>query len=74
MDKKTYLQAIEIISEYHTSKITINQPKDGFVGSMGIEKWTIHITKCVPGCVEKLIKSGFHLSMNEDGLQVDKLY
>lgn len=72
MKRNDFLLAIEILSSNHTSKITINQPIDNFVGDLGQTKWSIHITHCVPAVVSKLIEAGFSLSMTEYGLHVNK--
>ena len=72
MKKVDFMNAIEILSQNHTTKITINQPKNNFVGKLGESEWTIHITRCVPAVVNKLIDKGYSLGMAEDGLEVYK--
>ena len=72
MRKVDFLQALELLSENHTTKITINQPINNFVGDLGKSKWTIHITRCVPAVTTKLIEAGFVLGMTEYGLEVNK--
>ena len=71
MTQGQFTKALEIISSHHSSQITINQPINGFVGNLGTTKWSIHINKCVPSVVNKLIAAGFMLSMTEYGLDVD---
>lgn len=72
MKKVDFMLALEILSENHTTKITINQPIDNFVGDLGTKHWTIHINRCVPAVTTKLIEAGFVLGMTEYGLEVNK--
>lgn len=72
MTKEQFTAAITAISRHHSTQLTINAPKNGFIGKMGTDYWTIHITKCVPAVVDVLKNMGYNLSMNEDGLEVDK--
>ena len=72
MKKEDFMQALELLSSNHTTKITINQPIDNFVGDLGTKSWTIHITKCCPAVVIKLVDAGYSLSMTEHGLCVNK--
>ncbi len=71
MKQGPFTRAIELISEHHSSQISINLPKNDFVGDLGKTEWTIHINKCVPSVINKLIQEGFLLSMTEQGLMVD---
>lgn len=73
MKRTDFLLAIEILSANHSTKITINQPIDNFVGELGESKYTIHITNCIPSVTNNLIKAGFSLRMTEKyGLEVCK--
>lgn len=72
MTQAQFTEAITAIGQFHSTQLTINAPKNGFVGKMGADYWTIHITKCVPAVVDVLKNKGYNLSMNEDGLEVDK--
>lgn len=72
MKKDDFYTAIEILSKHHTSKITINQPINNFVGELGQSKWTIHINHCVPAAINELVQQGSSLSMGEHGLSVSK--
>ena len=72
MKKDDFYTAIEILSKHHTSKITINQPINNFVGELGQSKWTIPINHCVPAAINELVQQGFSLSMGEHGLSVSK--
>lgn len=73
MTQAQFTEAIVAISRFHSTQLTINAPKNNFVGDMGTKFWTIHITKCVPAVVDVLKNKGYDLSMNEDGLEVDKI-
>lgn len=72
MEFQQFSEAMCVIAAHHTSKVTINQPINNFVGDLGLTKFTIHINKCVPSVINKLIEKGFSLSMTEYGLSVDK--
>lgn len=72
MKQKDFTRAIELVSMNHTTKLTINQPINNFVGKLGESDWTIHITQCVPAVVSRLIEEGYSLSMTEHGLHVNK--
>ena len=72
MKKEDFMQALELLSSNHTTKITINQAVNHFVGDLGEKKWSIHITECCPAVVKKLTDAGYSLGMSEYGLSVDK--
>ena len=71
MKQGPFTKAIEIISEHHSSQISINLPKNDFVGDLGKNDWTIHINKCCHSVIAALIKEGFILHMGENGISVD---
>lgn len=73
MNIEQFNEAIKIISVQHSSVVKINTPKNNFVGDLGDKNFRLHISKCVPAVVNKLIGAGFYLCMTEDGLLVDKL-
>lgn len=73
MDKNNFYRALDIISSHHSSVIVINQPINNFVGDLGTSKFTIHIKKCVPSVINKLIQDGYILDMGESGLSFNKL-
>lgn len=73
MTLEQFNEAIQIVSVHHSSTVRINTPKNNFVGDMGEKTFRLHITKCVPSVVSALVIKGFHLSMTEDGLMVDKI-
>lgn len=72
MKEQDFFDALKIISQYHTTTIVVNKPKDGFVGDLGKSSFALHITQCVPAVVKELSYVGFRLSMDADGLKVDK--
>lgn len=71
MKQGPFTRAIELISEHHSSQISINLPKNDFVGDLGKTDWTIHINKCCHSVIAALIKEGFILHMGEHGISVD---
>lgn len=73
MKFEQFSEAMCVIAAHHTSKVTINQPINHFVGNLGQTEFTIHINNCVPSVIDKLIEKGFSLNMTEYGLSVDKL-
>ncbi len=73
MTLENFNDAILIISGHHSSVVKINTPKNDFVGDLGDKTFRLHISKCVPSVVNKLVNAGFMLSMTEDGLMVDKI-
>ena len=70
MKQGQFIRAIEIISQHHSSQISINLPKNDFVGDLGKTEWTIHINKCCHSVIAKLISEGFTLYMDEKGISV----
>lgn len=72
MNKDYFFRALEIISKHHSSKLTINQPINNFVGDLGTDKWTIHIHTCCHSVIKELLSEGFTLDMGEYGLSVTK--
>lgn len=72
MKEQDFFDALKIISQYHTTVVSVNKPQDGFVGDLGKNSFRLHITKCVPAVVKELSYVGFRLSMEEDGLRVEK--
>ena len=72
MNKNDFLNALEILSSNHSTKLVINKAINGFVGTLGKDKWTIHITECCASVIDKLKNEGYRLSMSKYGLDVDK--
>ncbi|MBO5878222.1 MAG: hypothetical protein J6Q29_01985 [Alistipes sp.] len=70
MTREQFNKAMAIIAQHHSTEIKINMPKNHFVGDLGTTKWTIHITRCCPSVVTKLISDGFTCQMDENGLSV----
>lgn len=72
MTQENFNEAILIIAGHHSSVVTINAPKNNFVGDLGDKKFRLHVNRCVPKVIEELSLSGYSLSMTDDGLLVDK--
>ena len=70
---ETFLQAIEIISKNHSTKIIINKPKDNFVGGLGSSEFKIGIIDCCASVINNLTREGFSLSMTDGITEVTKL-
>lgn len=70
MTREQFNKAMAIIAQHHSTEIKINMPKNHFVGDLGTTKWTIHITRCCPSVVTKLICDGFTCQMDENSLAV----
>lgn len=70
MTHEQFNKALAIIAQHHSTEIKINMPKNHFVGDLGTHKWTIHITRCCPSVVTKLVSDGFTCQMDEHGLAV----
>ena len=74
LNKKQFMDAIEIISLHHTTKLSLNLPEDDFVGGIGYTKFNIYITQCCPTVINNLKNEGFMLRMSgKKGLEVDKI-
>lgn len=73
MTLENFNNAILIISGHHSSVVKINTPKNNFVGDLGDKEFCLHISKCVPSVVNKLVDAGFMLSMTDEGLLVEKV-
>ena len=73
LNSKNFTTALEIISKDHSTELAINTPKDNFIGYMGQSEFRLHIKKCVPSVVNNLIKAGYILNMDPEGLEVDKI-
>lgn len=72
MKLEHFTKAIELLTPYHSTELSINKPLDNFVGELGSKRWTIHITKCCPAVINDLIASGYSLGMDKNGLYVEK--
>ncbi len=73
MTREQFNEAMKIIVHHHSTKVSINLPKNHFVGDVGQSEFRLHITECVPSVVNKLIDAGFMLNMTPEGLEVDKI-
>lgn len=73
LNSKDFTTALEIISKDHSTELAINTPKNNFLGNMGQSEFRLHIKKCVPSVIKKLIQAGYILDMGPEGLEVDKI-
>lgn len=73
LSKYDLIMALDAISKYHSTKITINAPANGNVGYLSEGKFRLHITECCPSAINALHEANFMLSMTPDGLLIDKL-
>lgn len=73
MTHEQFNDAMDIIARHHTTNVSINLPKDHFVGNIGTSEFRLHITECVPSVINELVAAGFMLDMTPDGLRVDKI-
>lgn len=73
MTREQFNEAMDIIVRHHTTKVSINLPKNNFVGKIGQTEFRLHITDCVPSVINNLVHAGYMLDMTPDGLSVDKL-
>lgn len=72
MKQVDFLTAIEILTAHHSNEVIINK-STGHGSTTGNElNPTLHIKNCVASAVNKLIKAGYSLSMNEGLMSVDK--
>lgn len=73
INSKDFTTALEIISKHHSTELAINTPSNNFVGYMGQFKFRLYLKKCIPAVINGLIKEGFILRMEPEGLEVDKI-
>ncbi len=64
--------AMAAIARHHSTHISVNVPKNNFVGNLGKSEYSIHITQCCASLVANLEQLGYSLSMDADGLNVDR--
>ncbi len=70
MKRDQFLKALEIITEHHSTQISINLPKGDSCCFISEGEIRLHIHKCVPSVINKLIAAGFSLEMTDQGLYV----
>lgn len=70
MKRDQFLKALEIITEHHSTQISINLPKGDSCCFMSEGQIRLHINKCVPAVIKKLNEAGFSMEMTEQGLLV----
>ena len=73
LNPKDFTTALKIISEHPSTELAINTPSNNFVGYMGQSEFRLHLKKCTPAVINSLIKEGFILGMEPEGLEVDKI-
>lgn len=73
LNSKDFTTALEIISKHHSTQLAINTPNNNFIGYMGQSEFRLHIKNCQPSVVNDLIKAGYILNMEPEGLEVDKI-
>lgn len=71
MTHDKFITACAIISSYHTTTMTINKPITQSVGELGKTRFSIHLTKCCPAVIIRLMNAGYRLAMGENGLSVE---
>ena len=73
MNKQDFLEAMEIISENHSTKIEINHVgSDKCVGDIGRSNFTIHITDCCGAVITNLKLNSYILSMKNGKTSINK--
>lgn len=71
MKTVNFIKALEIISENHSTEISINYVKpNGFV-DVGKSNPTLRIKSCCAGVVNRLHDAGYALSMDNGSLVVE---
>ena len=70
MKRDQFLRALEIITQHHSSQISINLPKGDSCCFIAEGEIRLHINKCVPSVIKKLDDAGFSMEMTEQGLYV----
>lgn len=70
MKSEQFQKALEIITEHHSTQISINLPKGDSCCFLAEGEIRLHINKCVPSVINKLIAAGFSLEMTDQGLYV----
>ena len=70
MKREQFIQALEIITQHHSSQISINLPKGDSCCFIQEGEIRLHINKCVPSVIKKLNDAGFSMEMTEQGLYV----
>ena len=69
MKATDFANAIQIISNYHNTRISINECVDNHVSNV----YPILIHECCPAVINELVAAGYSLGMVGKGLSVDKL-
>lgn len=72
MKKAFFDFAVHICSQSHTTEIVINYTEPNGQVNLNPEVIRLHIKKCCPAVIEKLIENGYSLSMNNGLMSVNK--
>ena len=70
MKPTNFETAMGIISNFHSNTVIINKVTNGQVP----KDPTIHITNCVPACINALKDNNFNLAMKDGFLEVDDIF
>ena len=70
MKPTNFETAMGIISNFHSNTVIINKVTNGKVP----KDPTIHITSCVPACINALKDNNFNLAMKDGFLEVDDIF
>jgi len=70
MKPTNFETAMGIISNFHSNTVIINK----VINNQVPKEPTIHITDCVPACINALKDNNFSLSMRDGFLEVDDTF
>lgn len=73
LTKEQFDAAMRIIARHHTTMLKINMPVNNFVGNLGSNEFSIHISRCCAGLTQDLHDQGFDIEMDNHGMSVFKL-
>lgn len=68
MKATDFVNAIQIISAHHNTRISINECVNDHVSNV----YPILIHECCPAVIDELVAAGYSLGMVAKGLSVDK--
>jgi len=72
MTISNFNQAINLISQFHSTEIVINKAEPNEVVTPILSSPTIHIKNCCAGVINSLTSNGFTLSMKNGLMNVNK--
>lgn len=73
LTKDQFNEAMAIIARHHTVMLKINMPVNNFVGYLGTNEFSIHISRCCAGLTQDLHEAGFDIEMDNHGMSVFKI-